>query len=155
MNVFAADSHSNGFGSKPGSLTGSTGLFRQIAVQPCLYVFAGRIFPPACEIRNDTLETDTVFFHIFVGCTIHQNLYEFLRYLAEGHRLVDACIFAESFDEPVVEDVHSLAALAPCIDSAVFQRDALVGYDQVRVEFENRSQSVAACAGAIWAVETK
>ena len=155
MYASASDGYSDGLGSKPSAAAALTGLFRQVAVQSGFDVLAGSGFPSPVKIRDNTFECDAVFLFVGGRRAVHENLYELFRYLAKRFRLADFHFFAEPFDQAVIEDIHSLAAFTPGIDSAVFHRDAFIRHYEVGVKLKNRPQAVAASACPIWTVETE
>ena len=155
MYIFASYGHSNSFGPKPCSTTAPARQLPKVAVQPGLNVFAGGRPPSPRKVRDNPFKPQTVFSGVSCSRAVHQNFPYLRRYLLKRYRFAYAYTPAESFNKPVIENIHSLATLAPGIDSAAFQRDSFIRHNQVGVKFQNRSKAVAALAGTIRAVKAK
>ena len=155
MYVLAAHGYRSRFRLKPRPIASLTGLFGQKTMQSCLDIFAACRLPAPREIRDDALESHAVFFFIFVAGAGHQNISYLNRYLLKRDGFTCPHIFAESFYQSVIIDIHSFPALSPGSDCAVFERYCFIRHNQVRVEFEDCSQPIAAFARTIGAIKTE
>src|SRR4030042_3101638 len=129
MYALAADRHSSSFRPKPSPIATLAGLLGKEAVQSLLDIFAACRFPSPRKVGDNALEIKTESILISRSCSIQKNPFYLFRYLLEWNRFADADVPAEPFNKPVIVNVHSLAAFAPCFYRAAVQRNTFVGYD--------------------------
>jgi len=153
--VLASDGHSDGLRPQTSPGAALARLLGEVSVEASLDVVACGVLPSARQVRNHSLKREPVFVLVVFRGSVHEDPLEILGNLFVGDGLVETDLAAESLHEAIVEDVHTLAALAPGVDGPVFERNGLVRHDQVRVEFEDGAQPVAASAGAVGTVEAE
>ena len=124
-------------------------------MQSCLYIYAGGFFPSSVQVRDHPFERVAVFFFVRRRRTVKQYLSDPDAQFTERRFLAYFEIPAESLYQPVVIDVHPLAAFAPRIYRAVLKRNGLVRGDEVGVELKNCPEPVAAFAGAVRTVKAE
>jgi hypothetical protein len=155
MNIFVSDFHGDRLRSQPGAATGAAGLFRKIAMEPGLYIFAGGVFPTSDKVWDNPFELQAVFFYIGGCCAFHQDTLYVIWYLLEWGGFADGEFAAETLYQAVVVYVHSFAALSPGLYRPVCERPSFVGDDKVWVKFKNGTQPITTFAGSIRTIEAK
>ncbi len=155
MNVFIADCYRDCLGPQSCAVARGAGLLAEIAVQSFFDVFAFGRLPSAHQVRDDAFEPYAVFVLVFLIRAVHQEPSYLFGQLPERQRFINAEVPAKAFDQAVIKNVHPLAALAPGVNRAVFERLGFIRHNQFRVKFENCPQAVAAFARAIRAVKAE